>query len=167
MVHWPGVTRIGSVSDVPVSALDLMPTILKMAGAEASTGPQDGLDLTSFLRGGLAPDRDTLYWHYPHYSDQGGTPSGAIRVGDWKLIEFFEDNHLELYDLSLDPGEQYNFASTYQDKAYVLHEKLIAWRESIHAVMPTPNPGYNPELANLRVGPAGCSWLPGSACVED
>ncbi len=167
MVYWPGVTRAGAVSDVPVSALDLMPTILQMAGAGAPPNPHDGLDLTSFLRGGPPPDRDTLYWHYPHYSDQGGTPSSAIRQKNWKLIEFFEDNHLELYNLAQDPGEQYNFASTYQDKAYVLHEKLLAWRDSVHAVMPTPNPGYNPELANLREGPAGCSWLPGPACVED
>lgn len=167
MVYWPGVTKAGTVSDVPVSALDLMPTILQMTGASAPPIQQDGLDITPLLRGGPAPARDELYWHYPHYSDQGGTPTGAIRAGEWKLIEFFEDNHLELYNLTLDPGEQYNFASTYQDKAYVLHDKLLTWRESVKAVMPTPNPGYNPQLANLREGLPGCSWMPGPACIED
>lgn len=167
MVYWPGVTRAGAVSDVPVSALDLMPTILQMAGAGAPPNPHDGLDLTSFLRGGPPPDRDTLYWHYPHYSDQGGTPSGAIREDNWKLIEFFEDNHLELYDLALDPGEQYNFAFTFADKAEDLRRKLHAWRNDVNALMPIPNPTYNPQWANLREGPAGCSWDPSPGCLED
>jgi arylsulfatase A len=167
LVHWPGVTTPNSVCDVPVSGLDFMPTILSMAGADPVTDPCDGLDLTSLLRGGSAPKRDALYWHYPHYSDQGGTPGGAIREGDWKLIEFFEDNHLELYNLALDPGEQYNFASSFADKAFELRERLETWRTSVTAVMPTPNPGFNPQLADLRTGPAGCSWLPGSYCLED
>ena len=167
LVHWPGVTRPNTVCDVPVSGLDFMPTILQMAGAGSAPQPCDGLDLTGLLRTGAAPQRNTLYWHYPHYSDQGGTPGGAIREGDWKLIEFFEDNHLELYNLALDPGEQYNFASSYADKAFDLREKLATWRTSIDAVMPTPNPGFNPESADMRTGPAGCSWLPGASCRED
>ncbi len=167
LVHWPGVTRPNTVCDVPVSGLDFMPTILQMADAGPVPEPCDGLDLTSLLRGGAAPQRDTLYWHYPHYSDQGGTPGGAIREGDWKLIEFFEDNHLELYNLALDPGEQYNFASSYADKAFDLRKKLAAWRASMNAVMPTPNPNYNPALADVRTGPPGCSWLPGAFCRED
>lgn len=167
LVHWPGVTKPNTVCDVPVSGLDFMPTVLRMAGAGPALEPCDGLDLTTLLQGGSAPQRDTLYWHYPHYSDQGGTPGGAIREGDWKLIEFFEDDHMELYNLALDPGEQYNFASSFADKAFVLREKLRAWRASVNAAMPSPNPGHNPALADLRTGPAGCSWLPGNSCRED
>jgi len=167
LVHWPGVTKPNTVCDVPVSGLDLMPTILQMTGAGPVPEPYDGLDITGLLRGGAAPQRDTLYWHYPHYSDQGGTPGGAIREGDWKLIEFFEDNHLELYNLALDPGEQYNFASSYADKAWDLRRKLASWRESVNAVMPTPNPNYDPTQAEVHAGPVGCSWLPGPECRED
>lgn len=167
LVHWPGMTKGGMVSDVPVSGLDLLPTILRMAEAPHAPGPLDGLDLTDLFRNGTPPQRDTLYWHYPHYSDQGGTPGSAIREGDWKLIEFFENDQLELYNLSLDPGEQYNFASSFADRASYLRSKLSAWRDSLDAAMPTLNPNYNPTLAEARRGPAGCSWLPGHACRED
>lgn len=167
LVHWPGVTRPGTVCDVPVSGLDFMPTILQMADAGPVPNPCDGTSLASLLRGAGAPSRDTLYWHYPHYSDQGGTPGGAIREGDWKLIEFFEDNHLELYDLALDPREEYNLASSFADKAFDLSKKLKTWRTSLNAAMPKLNPNHNPALADLRTGAAGCSWLPGASCRED
>jgi arylsulfatase A-like enzyme len=119
------------------------------------------------LRGSKPLDRETLYWHYPHYSDQGGTPSGAIREGDWKLIEFFEDDHVELYNLALDPGEQYDFASSFAPTAQDLRAKLREWRRSMGAAMPRPNPDWEPRLAELRQGPAGCSWLPSANCRED
>lgn len=167
LVHWPGVTRPGTECDVPVTGLDFMPTLLRMAGAGPVPEPYDGFDIAGLLRSDAAPQRDALYWHYPHYSDQGGTPSGAIREGAWKLIEFFEDNHLELYNLELDPGEQYNFASSFAGKAYDLRRKLAAWREQMNAAMPRPNPHYDPTQAYARIGPAGCSWLPGPACKED
>lgn len=167
LVHWPGVTTANSVCDVPVIGMDFMPTILAMAGVPDLPQPCDGMDFTSLLRGAKTLDRDTLYWHYPHYSDQGGTPGGAIREGDWKLIEFFEDNHLELYNLSLDPGEQYNFASSYADKAFELRRRLVDWRAKMNAVMPTPNPRYDPTQADLSRGPVGCSWLAGAGCRED
>lgn len=167
LVHWPGVTKPGSVCDVPVSGLDLMPTILRMANAGDIPQPCDGLDLTGLFHGGSAPQRDTLYWHYPHYSDQGGTPTGAIREGDWKLIEFFEDNHVELYNLALDPGEQYDFASSFGPKAVDLRAKLHSWRESVNAAMPTSNPNFNPQLEVAREGPPGCSWIASAGCRED
>jgi arylsulfatase A-like enzyme len=167
IVHWPGVARPGSVSDVPVAGVDFLPTILKMTGAPPAPGPADGLDITGILRGAGAPERDALYWHYPHYSDQGGRPSGAVREGDWKLIESYEDGHLELYNLARDPGEQYDFASSFADKASELQHKLAGWRASMNAAMPTSNPNYNQLRADLRAGPAGCSWDPGPGCLED
>jgi len=167
IVLWPGVTRPNTICETPVTGMDFMPTVLNMAGVNAVPEACDGLNLTDLLRGGELRSRDSLYWHYPHYSDQGGTPSGTIREGEWKLIEFFEDNHLELYNLALDPGEQYNFASSFADKAWDLRKKLAAWREEMKAIMPTPNPQYNPALAKARQGPAGCSWIAGPGCLED
>ncbi len=167
IVYWPGVTRPGGVCDLPVIGADFTPTIAQLVGAEAVPAPCDGIDIGGLIRGEKTLARDTLYWHYPHYSDQGGTPSGAIREGDWKLIEFFEDDHVELYDLALDPGEQYNFASSFAPKAEDLRAKLHRWRESVQAAMPRANPENNPILANFRVGPAGCSWEPSPACRED
>ncbi len=167
IVHWPGVTKPGTVCDVPVTGLDFLPTLMSMIGAKDTIPTQDGMDISPLFRGAGSINRDALYWHYPHYSDQGGTPSGAIREGDWKLIEFFEDNHLELYNLTLDPGEQYNFAFSFADKAEDLRRKLHAWRNSVDALMPMPNPNYNQEWANLREGPAGCSWDPSKGCLED
>ncbi len=167
IVHWPGVTKPASVCDVPVTGMDFMPTLLSMAGIEQVPSPCDGLDFTSLLQGGTTLGRDALYWHYPHYSDQGGTPSGAVREGDWKLIEFFEDNHVELYNLALDPGEQYDFASSFGSKAVDLRAKLHSWRGSVNAVMPTPNPNFNPQLEVARKGPPGCSWEASTNCWED
>lgn len=167
IIHWPGVTKPGSVCDVPVAGLDFLPTLMSMTGAKDKIATQDGLDISPLLRGKQSIDRSTLYWHYPHYSDQGGTPSGAIREGDWKLIEFFEDDHVELYNLPLDPGEQYNFAFSFADKAEDLRRKLQAWRTRVDAWMPKPNPDYNPQSARLREGPPGCSWDPTKHCLED
>lgn len=167
IVHWPGVTSPGSQCEAPVIGADFLPTITQMARAGAAPQPCDGADFGSLLRGGSAPARDALYWHYPHYSDQGGTPSGAIREGEWKLIEFFEDNHIELYNLTLDPGEQYNFASSFAPKAEDLRSKLHAWRTSVNAAMPSPNPDYDPMLASVPGGPTGCSWKYSAQCMED
>lgn len=167
IVHWPGVTRPGSSCDVPVIGADFFPTLAQLAGAGSAPQPCDGIDVGSLFRGAAAPPRDALYWHYPHYSDQGGTPAGAIREGEWKLIEFFEDSHVELYNLALDPGEQYDFASSFAPKAEDLRRKLSAWRSEVGAAMPTQNPAYDPSLVFLPEGPTGCSWQYSSRCLED
>jgi arylsulfatase A len=167
IVHWPGVTKPGSLCDVPVIGMDFTPTLLALAHGEAPQQPCDGIDFSGLLRGESKLPRETLYWHYPHYSDQGGPPAGAILDGDWKLIEFYEDDHLELYNLVLDPGEQYDFSSSFQDKASELHRKLVTWRESVHAVMPKRNPEYDASQADVHVGPLGCSAHPVAGCIED
>lgn len=167
IVHWPGVTRAGSTCETPVIGADFLPTFAQLGHAGAPPQPCDGLDISSLLHGDAGPARDALYWHYPHYSDQGGTPTGAIREGDWKLIEFFEDSHVELYNLALDPGEQYDFSSSFAPKAEDLRHKLHDWRRSVGAVMPTPNPDYDPSLAFSPKGPVGCSWQSTARCLED
>lgn len=125
------------------------------------------MDTTPLLRGRSTLSRQALYWHYPHYSDQGGTPAGAITEGDWKLIEFFEDGHLELYNLAIDQGEQYDLSSTFSDKANNLHTKLKNWRQSVDASMPSVNPAFDPRRYGTAAGPLGCSAQPGERCKED
>src|SRR5690606_38697377 len=101
IVHWPGVTQPGAECRDVVIGPDLYPTILDMAGLKHdASDPLDGVSFTSSLRGTGRVERDAIYWHYPHYQlyRQGGTtPYGAIRAGDWKLIEMFDDMHVELY----------------------------------------------------------------------
>jgi arylsulfatase A-like enzyme len=141
MIRWPGVTRPGTTIDTPVSSVDFFPTICEAGGAPAGT--VDGRSLLPLLRGSKTPQRP-LFWHYPHYSDQGGTPSGAIRLGDWKLIEFYEDGRLELFHLADDPGEQRNLVRREAARAKMLHGMLADWRRSVDATMPSPNPQYDP-----------------------
>ena len=92
--------------------------------------------------------RNALYWHYPHYSNQGGVPAGAIRQGDWKLIEFFEDGRVELFHLKDDPGETRNLRKREAQRAAAMHKHLIDWRKSVGAVMPQPNPHYDSAKAD-------------------
>ena len=148
MIRWPGVTRAGSICDVPVSSIDFFPTILEIAGSRvAPRWAVDGASLTPLLRG-AALGRQALYWHYPHYSNQGGVPSGAVRAGDYKLIEFFEDGRLELYNLARDIRESDNLAQREPKRAAELHHMLQRWRESVHASMPAVNPRYDPKSAD-------------------
>jgi len=99
--------------------------------------------LLALLGGNQSPERP-LFWHYPHYSDQGGKPAGAVRLGDWKLLEFYEDGRLELFHLADDPGEQRNLVRREAARAKKLHAVLAEWRRSAGAVMPSPNPQYDP-----------------------
>jgi arylsulfatase A-like enzyme len=148
IVRWPGVTKAGTVSDTPVMTTDLFPTIVKAAGAAVDGAhPVDGIDITPALHaGGL--QREALYWHYPHYSNQGGVPGGAIRRGDFKLIEFYENGKLELYNLKQDIGEHRNLAAAQPERAKELQGMLANWRTRVDAVMPKPNPKYDPATAN-------------------
>ncbi len=153
IIRAPGVTRAGSVSDEPVISTDFYPTILELAGLPLRPEQHlDGVSLVPVLRGGRLPQRP-LYWHYPHYGNQGGAPGGAIREGRWKLIEWYEDGAIELFDLERDIGEHYNLARLYPEKARRLREKLAAWRRELKVTMPKPNPGYDPNKPNGRLPP--------------
>jgi len=142
--RWPGRVPPGTVCHEPINSVDLYPTLLDLAGAKPQPGyPLDGTSYLGCLTGGgrtkLA--REALYWHFPGYLGAGKnswrtTPAGAVRCGQYKLLEFFEDGRLELYDLEADIGEQRNLAAEKPDLAKQLHGKLVAWRESIAAPMP-------------------------------
>lgn len=140
---WPGVIPAGVTTSVPFSSPDLYPTLLELAGLPLQTEQHcDGLSFTPLLQGGAAPEERPIFWHYPHYGNQGGTPACAVRLGEFKLIEFFEDCHLELYDLSRDIREQENIAAQQPAKTRELHELLVAWRTRIKGKLPQPNPHW-------------------------
>ena len=120
-------------------------------GRPPRPGEVDGISLAPLLQGKPAPGREALYWHYPHYSNQGGVPSGAVRDRDWKLIEFYEDGSLELYNLRDDPGERRNLIAREPKRATELHEKLKRWRSSAAAAMPSANPDYDPAAADQKL----------------
>ncbi len=149
VVHWPGVTKPGSVCETPVISMDLYPTILEIAGLqEAARKGVDGANLVPLLRQNGELHREALFWHYPHYQHYqlgGTTPYGAIRAGDFKLIEFFDDMRVELYNLREDIGEQRNLAAEMPAKVNELRARLHAWRKEVGAQMPSRNPNYDPS----------------------
>ncbi len=141
----PGVTKPGTTCDTPVISTDFYPTLLQLAGMELK--PQQHLDGVSFLpllKGETMRRGKPLFWHYPHYHGAGCAPNGSVRDGDWKLIEWFEDGALELYNITRDLGEEHNVATENPDKVKELHAKLVAWRREVGAIMPTPNPDFSP-----------------------
>ena len=142
LVRWPGVVKPGRVCSTPVRTEDLFLNLAEIAGAELPKDRElDGVSLLSLLRGqSESLPRECLYWHFPHYSNQGGRPSGAIRCGDWKLIEFFEDGRLELYNLRTDEAEQHNVADKHPQLRDKLHRQLVEWRQRLQVQMPQPRP---------------------------
>jgi hypothetical protein len=105
-----------------------------------------GVSLVPLLKGGTRPDRP-LFWHYPHYSNQGGAPGGAVRAGDFKLIEWFEDMRVELFNVRSDVSEQHDLAAQLPERTAALCQQLHDWRQSLNAAMPTPNPDYRPTTS--------------------
>jgi arylsulfatase A-like enzyme len=145
IVHWPGVTEPGSVNDALVTSTDFYPTIMEMITGTEQSGSTDGQTIVPLLRGENDIPRDTLYWHYPHYSNAGSPPCSAIRENEYKLIEFHEDESLELYNLTEDIDESNNLAEDMPDLASRLYEKLQSWRDELDVKMPWPNPDYDPS----------------------
>lgn len=148
IVRWPGIVQPNTECDVPVIGIDLYPTLLRGAGVR--TAAADGLDLTPLLTKRGKFTRDALYWHYPHYHSEGATPHSTIREGNRKLIHFYEDDRVELYDLSADPTESTDIASKYPAEAARLRKRLEQWRASVNAQPPLPNPNYDPVRATQR-----------------
>ncbi len=144
IVRWPGVIPAGAVAHVPVSSVDFFPTIMDMAGVQTKR-PVDGVSLVPVLKGMAFLPRTALYWHYPHYSNQGGAPCGAVRENSLKLIQFYEDGRLELYDLQHDLGETNNLALAFPDQAGRMRTRLHTWRKSLGAQMMEPNPDFLPS----------------------
>jgi arylsulfatase A-like enzyme len=126
-----------------VSSPDFFLTLLEASGAKSQPGQTlDGTSLMPVFKGGLLPER-VLFWHYPHYGNQGGAPGAAIRRGDWKLIEWFEDHRLELFNLAQDLGEQTDLAAREPQRVEQLRSELQAWQRRVGAKFPTRNAAYD------------------------
>jgi arylsulfatase A-like enzyme len=154
VVCWPGLARPGSTCDEPVSSVDLYPTLLELAGVNRPEGQTlDGVSLVPAFRGAAALARPRLFWHFPCYVGRA-TPASAVREGDFKLIEFFEDGgHVELYNLGTDPNEERNLAASQPAKARAMAQTLHAWQQETHAAIPRDaNPAYDPQAARPRGG---------------
>lgn len=141
LISGPGI-KPGASSDVPVIGTDFYPTILDLAGLPLQPEQhQDGVSLKPVLTEGGSIEERSLFWHYPHYHRT--KPYGAIRRGDWKLIEFFENGELELYNLKEDQAEQNNLAESQPEKADALLKEMLQWRKDVGAQGMSPNPKYN------------------------
>lgn len=131
IVRYPGVTKAGAVNEEPICSIDLLPTVVAAAGGTIDH-VVDGVDLKPTLQGQTLGDR-SLYWHYPHYSNQGGIPAGAIREGDFKLVERYEDGRVHLYNLKDDIGEQKDLAADNPKLVDEMRERLHAWYKTVDA----------------------------------
>jgi uncharacterized sulfatase len=147
IIRWPGVTPAGGVQDAPAISMDFYPTFVEACSARYGTEMiWEGLSLAPMCRApGVKSSRAALYWHYPHYHHS--RPSGAIRAGDWKLIEFFDTGALELYNLKDDVSEARDLAKAEPERVATLHGMLKRWRQEINAQMPQANPAYDPKRA--------------------
>lgn len=139
IAHWPGKIAAGSVSDLIMTTPDFYPTLLAVAGLAPIPGQHvDGEDLWALWQGDSG-SRGPVYWHYPHYSNQGGRPGAAVRKGEWKLIRHFEDEHEELYNLEADISETTDLIAEKQDIARELQILLDTWLVDVRAVIPRSN----------------------------
>lgn len=142
IVRYPGVTKPGSVSDQPICSIDVFPTIAAAAGIKVEH-EIDGVDLLPALKAKNL-DRDALFWHYPHYSNQGGFPGGAVRDGDFKLVERYEDGRVHLYNLKNDIGESKDLADDMPKRVNQMRKRLHAWYQSVDAHFLTEKEGQVP-----------------------
>ena len=153
IIRAPDVSTPGMVVTSPVTSVDFYPTLLQLAGLPSR--PQqhvDGQTMVPLLMGEAA-DRGPIFWHYPHYGNQGGAPSAAVRMDQWKLIRWYEDGATELYDLGIDPGERYDLKRLRPDQAQTLAASLDGWLEDVDANMPSMNLAFDEERPSGRLPP--------------
>ncbi|MFA6561711.1 MAG: sulfatase [Verrucomicrobiia bacterium] len=143
IVRWPGRVPSGRVVNAPVVNSDWVPTLAEVCGLSVPSD-LDGVSLASLLTGGEAPKRP-FFWHFPHYNNQGGQPDGAVRDGDWKLIEFYE-GRVELFNIAQDISEKNNLAASEPERVKQLRAKLNAWRDATVVQANTPNPRFDAAL---------------------
>jgi len=151
IVRWPEKIKAGQTMGTPVSLMDLMPTLMEIAGLDVSktVGPLDGSSLkTSWLEGSgpSTPGVRSFFWHFPHYTNQGSRPAAATRQGNWKLIEHFEDGSIELFDLEKDLGEKSNVAKDFPDRVQAMSDLLHQWQKRMGVQFGVPNPDADRAL---------------------
>ena len=142
-ICWPAKLSGGRTVKAPVTSTDFYPTLLEAAALPLRPAQHvDGISLMPLLLGANTVQRDAIFWHYPHYSNQGGTPAAAVVSGNWKLIEFFEDKRFELFDLSTDVGERHDLSSKFPQEVDRLRTLLETWQRDLQAKIPEPNPTW-------------------------
>ncbi len=154
IIKWPSNGKEGFTSDVPVTSPDIYPTILEMVGLPALPEQhEDGVSIVPLLKGQKSLERDAIYWHIPHYSNHGlQSPGGAVRSGDYKLIEYYENGTVQLFNLVNDLGEQNDLSLEEPEKVKELQGLLKKWRDEVGAKMMLPNPNYdsNASIFNYK-----------------
>ncbi len=165
IVRWPGKVKAGIVVEDPIHCTDWAPTFAELTGA-AGEG-FDGVSLLPVLARGEAPAPRPLFWHMPHYTNQGGRPSGAIRLDAWKLIEHYEDGRCELFDLKRDPGESDDLSAKEPGRVADLRGKLEKWRRDSGAQENTANPKFNGKAWQAIYQPVDISRLPDAATAAE
>lgn len=149
-IRVPWMNHQGAKTNIPAIGMDFYPTLLDLAGIALKPEQHlDGVSLLPVLKGEQLADRP-LFWHYPHYGNQGGEPSSIMREGDWKLIHYYEDGRDELYNLSTDLSETSNVADQHPDILTQMKQELDAWLAETDAWMPQPDPQYDEQLAQER-----------------
>lgn len=143
IVRWPGKVPWGVVMDAPVNNIDWIPTLLELVGAPVPAG-LDGISFADGLTGGTFPERK-LFWHFPHYTNQGGRPSGAVRDGSWLMVEMYDENRTELYDLSRDIRQHHDIAGQHPDRVASMSAALDGWRRENDVQYNRPNPACSEE----------------------
>lgn len=147
LIYAPVISQEKRETDTPAVHMDIYPTLLELAGLPLRPEQHvDGVSLAPILRGHSIPERD-LFWHYPHYGNQGGEPSAIIRSGDWKVIHYYEDGRDELYNLAKDPGELRDVAAEHPSTLADLRLRLDSWLRETGAIIPEKNPNYNAKAA--------------------
>lgn len=159
IVRWPAVVKSGSVVATPVSSPDYFATLADLAEAKPG-GKMDGTSLRPLLAGQGGLSERPLFWHYPHYGNQGGAPGAAMRQGEWKLIQWFEQEQPELFNLREDLSETKNLAAQEPERVAAMLAKLKAWQKDVGALMPTKNGDYDASRPNGRAAPGKAGKRP-------
>lgn len=151
IIRWPSVVSAGETNATPIISADYFPTILEATRVSLPSGISiDGRTMLPVLKGDQSATDRSLFWHYPHYGNQGGAPGAAILDGDWKLIEWFEDESVELFNLAADPEEKTNLAKSEAPRVESMRARLHAWQSEVGAAHSTPNPGYDSSKPSGR-----------------
>ena len=152
LIKWPGKGLQDAVCNVPVTSPDFFPSILEMVGIKSDTGQKkDGVSIAPLVKGENSINREAIYWHFPHYSNHGKqSPGGAIRCGDYKLLEYYENNTIQLFNLADDINEEKDLSVLLPEKALELKNMLHIWQTQVGAKHMQPNPEYSTNNKNIN-----------------
>jgi arylsulfatase A-like enzyme len=143
IIKWPGKIKAGSTTNNYITGTDYLPTFMEILGKKIPSALDGKSFLSSLYHPDVYADRGPIFWHYPHFSNQEGRPAGAVRLGDFKLIENYETGEITLYNLRVDVSEQHDLSKSLPKKKEELFSIFTKWKNDTHANMPRPNPNYS------------------------